>query len=58
MLITISYVDSYFVKNEFFLIHGQLSFEFQFIRFYTTTTTKPSPTKWGRLHGSNYAIVL
>jgi len=24
----------------------------------TTTTTKPYPTKWGRLHGSNYAIVF
>jgi len=23
-----------------------------------TTTTKPYPTKWGRLHGSNYAIVF
>jgi len=22
----------------------------------TTTTTKPYPTKWGWLHGSNYAI--
>jgi len=24
----------------------------------TFTTTKPYPTKWGRLHGSNYAIVF
>jgi len=24
----------------------------------TTTTTKPYPTKWGRLHGSNYVIVF
>jgi len=24
----------------------------------TTTTTKPYPTKWGRLHGSNDAIVF
>jgi len=28
-------------------------------RFYTTTTTtKPYPTKWGRLNGSNDAIVF
>jgi hypothetical protein len=24
----------------------------------TTTTIKPYPTKWGRLHGSNLAIML
>jgi len=23
-----------------------------------TTTTKPYPTKWGRLHRSNYAIMF
>ena len=23
-----------------------------------TITTKPYPSKWGRLHGSNYAVIL
>jgi len=36
------------------------SFPFYLIFFVseTTTTTKPYPTKWGRLHGSNYAIMF
>ncbi|KEH43668.1 F-box-like protein [Medicago truncatula] len=42
-------------------VHGGMISEIHDIEPVTstaTTTTKPYPTKWGRLHGSNYAIVF
>jgi len=34
------------------------NFIFEALVTATTTTTKPFPTKWGQLHGPNYAIMF
>nr|ABN08614.1 hypothetical protein MtrDRAFT_AC157507g25v2 [Medicago truncatula] len=41
----------------FFNSGASHNFIFEVAATATTTTTKPFPTKWGQLHGSNYAIM-
>ena len=47
--------EEYSMNNLFFVIFSAIMKLFLYL---STTTAKPYPTKWGRLHGSNYAIVF